>query len=292
MNEGSGTAVGNSIAGGVNGTALPAANPPTWVSGFDPPTPAAPIAVADSYSTTQDTALVQAAPGVLANDTDANSDPLTAVLNANVTHGSLTLNANGSFTYTPTTGYSGPDSFTYHANDGTADSNVVTVSLTVNARPARLVAIPEQRAGQLNIPQPWHGVRHADVRRWRGRSGDRVQRHQPIRDGARQQQPRPDHRDDAGSMDPAGRASTPGTQDLIKKASTTGTITNGYELALSTTGKVFVRLNNAAAARVNSTTNYPLSDSAWMHVAATFDSATIKLYINGNLEGSWRAPRP
>ena len=62
----------------------------------------APLAVADSYNTPQDTALVQAAPGVLSNDTDADSNPLTAVLNANVTHGTLALNANGGFTYTPT----------------------------------------------------------------------------------------------------------------------------------------------------------------------------------------------
>ncbi len=89
MNEGSGTAVDNSIAGGVNGTALPLAGPPTWVTGFDPPAPAAPVAVADSYNTPQDTALVQAAPGVLANDTDANGDPLTAVLNTNVSNGTL-----------------------------------------------------------------------------------------------------------------------------------------------------------------------------------------------------------
>ena len=93
----------------------------------------APVAVADSYSTAQNTALVQAAPGVLANDTDADADPLTAIVDTNVTHGSLTLNANGGFSYTPTTGYSGPDSFTYHASDGTASSNVVTVSLTVGA---------------------------------------------------------------------------------------------------------------------------------------------------------------
>ena len=73
----------------------------------------------------------------LANDTDADSDPLTAVLNTTVTHGTLALNANGGFTYTPTAGYSGPDSFTYHANDGTADSNMVTVSLTVTAQPRR-----------------------------------------------------------------------------------------------------------------------------------------------------------
>ena len=103
------------------------------VHGAPPAGNIAPAAAADSYSTPQNTALVQAAPGVLANDTDANGDPMTAILNANVTHGSLTLNANGGFTYTPTTGYSGPDSFTYHANDGTANSSVVTVSLTVTA---------------------------------------------------------------------------------------------------------------------------------------------------------------
>ena len=72
-----------------------------------------------------------AAPGVLGNDTDADGNPLTAVLNANVTHGTLTLNADGSFSYTPNATYLGSDSFTYHANDGAANSNIVTVSLTV-----------------------------------------------------------------------------------------------------------------------------------------------------------------
>ena len=70
---------------------------------------------------------------MLGNDTDANSDPLTAVLVANVGHGALALAANGGFTYTPTSGYNGPDSFTYKANDGTADSNTVTVGLTVTS---------------------------------------------------------------------------------------------------------------------------------------------------------------
>ncbi len=60
-----------------------------------------------------------AAPGVLGNDTDADSDPLTAVLDTDVSHGTLSLAADGGFTYTPTSGYSGPDSFTYHADDGT-----------------------------------------------------------------------------------------------------------------------------------------------------------------------------
>jgi VCBS repeat-containing protein len=92
-----------------------------------------PTAVADSYSTNQNVALVVPATGVLTNDTDTELNPLTAVINTNVTRGTLALNPNGGFTYTPTNGYSGPDSFTYHANDGTLDSNIVTVSLTVNA---------------------------------------------------------------------------------------------------------------------------------------------------------------
>ncbi len=93
-----------------------------------------PAAVNDSYETGKDTTLTVAAPGVLGNDTDPDGDPLTAVLVAGVNHGSLTLNANGSLTYTPTAGYTGPDSFTYKANDGAADSNVATVAIMVNNR--------------------------------------------------------------------------------------------------------------------------------------------------------------
>ena len=97
------------------------------------PTNDPPVAQSDSYSTDEDTPLVVAAPGVLNNDTDPNSNPLTAVLVAGAGHGSVTVNPNGGFTYTPAANYNGPDSFTYKANDGLADSNVVTVGLTVNA---------------------------------------------------------------------------------------------------------------------------------------------------------------
>ena len=91
----------------------------------------APVAVDDTYSTNEDTQLSVSAPGVLVNDTDADSDPLTAVQVAGPSHGTLALNADGSFTYTPEANWNGADSFTYMANDGTANSNVATVSLTV-----------------------------------------------------------------------------------------------------------------------------------------------------------------
>jgi N-acetylneuraminic acid mutarotase len=92
----------------------------------------APVAVDDAYSTDEDTTLNIAAPGVLGNDI---GDPLTAVLVSDVSHGTLTLNGNGSFTYTPNAGVIGSDSFTYKANDGQAHSNVATVSIAVNHAP-------------------------------------------------------------------------------------------------------------------------------------------------------------
>src|SRR5207253_2885071 len=81
----------------------------------------APVAVNDSYSTNQNAMLTVAAPGVQANDSDVDSTTLTSVLVAGPSHGTVTLNANGSFTYTPSNNYVGPDSFTYRDNDGSAD---------------------------------------------------------------------------------------------------------------------------------------------------------------------------
>jgi VCBS repeat-containing protein len=84
-----------------------------------------------AYSTSENAVLNQAAPGVLENVTDIDGDPLTAILVSDVSHGTLVLNADGSFTYTPAAGFTGSDSFTCKANDGTADSNVVTVTIEV-----------------------------------------------------------------------------------------------------------------------------------------------------------------
>jgi hypothetical protein len=91
-----------------------------------------PAAQADAYSTSEDTQLVvPAASGVLANDTDPESQPLSASLMTAPLRGSLSLAADGSFVYTPDANYFGPDSFSYRATDGAAMSGVVTVSLTV-----------------------------------------------------------------------------------------------------------------------------------------------------------------
>jgi VCBS repeat-containing protein len=92
-----------------------------------------PVAAADAYSTPEDTPLTILPSDLLANDTDADGDPLTVQLVSEPTHGVLTANADGSFGYTPAANYHGPDSFTYQATDGVAASNVATVTLTVTA---------------------------------------------------------------------------------------------------------------------------------------------------------------
>lgn len=93
-----------------------------------------PLATSDSYHTAESDPLVVAAPGVLANDVDADGDTLTAVKAGDPAHGTVIVRSDGSFTYAPTPGWTGNDSFLYKANDGTTDSVPATVSITVAPR--------------------------------------------------------------------------------------------------------------------------------------------------------------
>ena len=91
-----------------------------------------PVGVPDNYIVDEDQDLTVLAPGVLANDTDVDGDPLAAVLVTDVADGSLALNVDGSFTYMPNPDFNGSDSFTYVPNDGTVDGNITTVTIRVN----------------------------------------------------------------------------------------------------------------------------------------------------------------
>jgi VCBS repeat-containing protein len=122
-------------------------------------TNAPPVASDDAYTTAEDTPLSVAAPGVLGNDTDPEGDALSASLVSGPAHGTLTLNADGSFAYTPAADYNGPDSFTYRASDGSHASNTATVTITVTAvndPPTVTVAAggscgTNDRSGTLNL---------------------------------------------------------------------------------------------------------------------------------------------
>ena len=70
---------------------------------------------------------------LVGTDTGLNGSVISLQSVNQPAHGSLVLNGDGSYVYSPATGYVGADSFSYRANDGTTNSNIATVNLTVNA---------------------------------------------------------------------------------------------------------------------------------------------------------------
>ncbi|HEY0156896.1 MAG TPA: Ig-like domain-containing protein [Thermoanaerobaculia bacterium] len=128
----------------------------------------APVAVADNGGSVAEGGTLNGA-SVLGNDTDAENDALTAVLVSGPSNASsFVLNADGTFTYTHNGGETTSDSFTYKANDGAADSNTVTVTLTitpVNDAPVAVADGPYNvTSGQtLNVAAPGVLANDSDV---------------------------------------------------------------------------------------------------------------------------------
>lgn len=94
----------------------------------------APVAIAEAIKVMQGstiTTLVGGENSVLSNDTDAENNSLTAIVVTNPVNGTLTLNANGSFNYHHNGSATTSDSFSYKANDGNTNSNIVTVAITI-----------------------------------------------------------------------------------------------------------------------------------------------------------------
>jgi Bacterial Ig domain len=91
-----------------------------------------PVGTDDSSSTFKNTAVTI---DVLANDSDADGDPLSVTSLGAPGHGTASLNADGTVTYSPNAGFSGTDTFTYRPFDGTDAGNVTTVNVQVINRP-------------------------------------------------------------------------------------------------------------------------------------------------------------
>jgi DNA-binding beta-propeller fold protein YncE len=118
-NVGTPTAFGSGVISISDDGALLFLSTPSGIRMFTLPATTGPIAVNDVYDIgTQSSLVVDAAHGALANDHDPEGAPLTAVRTVSPSHGTLTLNSNGSFTYTPTSGFIGADTFTYQAYNG------------------------------------------------------------------------------------------------------------------------------------------------------------------------------
>ena len=97
------------------------------------PVPDPPRATDDAYATDENVTLVVSAPGVLANDSEEDGDPLSATETVAPTDGTLTLNPDGSFTYVPDPGFSGTDQFEYEADDGIDGTSTATVTILVSS---------------------------------------------------------------------------------------------------------------------------------------------------------------
>lgn len=110
---------------------------------------AAPVANADSYRTAVNTVLAVPAPGLLGNDVGTG---LTVNSVTSASHGTAAVLTDGSFTYTPNAGFSGIDSFTYTATNGTP-SNVATATITVSLPPVAN-ADAYSVAAILDVPAP------------------------------------------------------------------------------------------------------------------------------------------
>jgi RHS repeat-associated protein len=113
--------------------------------------PAGPLAVDDTYQTTAGNPLTVGPSGVLANDSDSHSTgPLTASLNRDAFHGTVALNADGSFVYTPDPTFVGADSFLYVATDlqGLVSTPArVTLNVTAAAKTVPTVTVASPVAG-------------------------------------------------------------------------------------------------------------------------------------------------
>ena len=88
----------------------------------------APLAADDQAVTPADTPVTL---NVLGNDTDPDHDPLAVTAVTQPAHGVVVINPDGTVTYTPAAGYTGPDTFTYSVSDGQGGVDIATVTLNV-----------------------------------------------------------------------------------------------------------------------------------------------------------------
>ncbi|HEY0324323.1 MAG TPA: Ig-like domain-containing protein [Pyrinomonadaceae bacterium] len=106
-----------------------------------------PLAFADTYNATKDISLSISAPGVLANDTGTPSPTAVAIAGGSTAQGgTVTLNSDGSFTYTPLAGFQGTDSFTYTVTNGLTPNDTATATINVDAGPTVISTTPTNGA--------------------------------------------------------------------------------------------------------------------------------------------------
>jgi hypothetical protein len=226
---------------------------------------------------------------VLANDNDVDGDLLQALLGTGVSNGTLTLNLDGSFDYTPNSGFAGQDSFTYTANDGAIDSNTATVTITVTG---------SSLFGRWQFDDD-DGNNQADDTSGNGNHGTLV--NGPVFEaGQLGQALRFDGVDDyveLGALDIGGNALTIATwfnadtflarhrdNRLVSKASSRSEQDHYWMLSTIDSGGVTrlrFRLKTDGTTSTLIAASGDISVGQWYHAAAVYDGSTMRLYLNG-----------
>ncbi|MBT8037804.1 MAG: cadherin-like domain-containing protein [Verrucomicrobiae bacterium] len=253
-----------------------------------------PVAVADGYSTRVNTDLVVAvAQGVLDNDSDVNRDTLSVSIQSNPSNGSLVLNSNGSFTYTPDTDYEGTDSFVYIASDGVF-TDTGTVTVTVSPDTDILLHLPfDEGSGTIAFDVGGNGLQAALELGSAFNSGGHGGSGSVTFDGASTSV-------NAGNINIPGNEVTLacwfyaddfGTPDgrLISKASGSGTADHIFMLSTVDSGgqnKIRARLKTEGVTPATYIADDSISAGAWYHAAVVYDGETLTFYINGSASGS------
>ncbi len=230
--------------------------------------------------------------GVLDNDWDSDGDPISAVLVDDVDHGTLTLNSDGSLVYTPDPDWSGTDSFTYVAHDAFVDSALATVTLTVESAGVGYWPLDD---GDGSVASDASG---------RGHDGtvvgaswiDGLSSGALSFDGVDDVVAVPVHSDfypaDAVTVEAWVKL------DQLPDAGSGGTIllngradgqTWSYHLNVTDDGRARWSIKTATSAIVAVVSDPALVSGRWYHLAGTYDSATLRLYVNGALVGETSA---
>jgi len=256
------------------------------VAGLEDP----PIAMADAYEVEPDgSLLVSTAFGVLANDVDPDGAPLSAILVDDVSEGTLTLLSDGGIIYFPNPGFTGTDSFTYQADDGTSLSAVAPVTITVAVTLSTgLVAHWPLDAGSGSVAGDVSGNGHDGALVdpiWTASTGDGSSAALDF-DGV-------DDYVDVGSIDVAGQALTLAAwvnaddfdnqdQRILSKATGTGEQDHIWMLSTVNSGGFRLRARlEAGGSTVTIIAGEELTKDKWTHVALTYDGADTRLYQDG-----------